>query len=99
MHLTRAILLSLFLLFAQQGSMLHVLDHAFAAHKKHESPAKTASCEKCISYSAVGSAVNSAYVTLNPGKAATSDFIQYNQNITKIPAPHPVARGPPGILL
>jgi hypothetical protein len=100
MTILRTLLLSLFLLFAQQGSLLHALSHGTVEHRKLEGQGKSPSvCEKCISYTTAGSALNSAAFSLPVHAATPTNIIQFNQYIKSSPAPTPSERGPPAILL
>ncbi len=100
MSVLRMLLLSLFLLFAQQGGLLHALSHGAAEHRKQEGQNKTSTvCEKCINYSTIGSALNSTSFNLTLCDAGTTRHTQSDQFVVYSNPPASCARGPPAVLL
>jgi len=92
-------LLPLFLLFAQQETLLHEIGHYGEAIKLAESPDKNAPegtpCEKCVAYANIAGAVHSDV----PALIAPDLSFDQPQQATSISiaaeVPSPRSRGPP----
>jgi hypothetical protein len=85
------------LLFAQQGSALHGLRHAFAEQtQQQDKQAPHANdCEQCTSYSQLGSAINNGDISFKLHASPAGIFAQnYAAFITRHTLPA-TARGPP----
>jgi len=97
MRFLSSALLTLFLLFAQQGSATHALKHAFSeqSQQQKKSSSHANDCEQCLGYAQLGGALNSQYLSfafLSSAKQAyTSDHSNFPARLS-LPA---VARGPP----
>lgn len=88
---------ALALLFAQQGSALHTLQHAFAeqTQQQHKQSPHTKDCEHCTSYLQLGSALNSSFLSFD---LCTSLVQVFAQNYSVFFTRHTltaIARGPP----
>jgi hypothetical protein len=104
MQFTRAffpLLLTLLLLFAQQGGAMHALHHALAEHDQQEHDKHTphsSACGYCAAYTQLGGVLGSSppafVVTSIPSGTVRFDTIIFRSNQPLIAA----ARGPPGFL-
>lgn len=103
MQFSRAIfplLLTLLLLFAQQGGAMHALHHALAdqgqQHDKH-TPHSSA-CGYCAAYTQLGGVLNSSshsfLVIAIPSGTVRFNTITFRSNQPLVA----IARGPPGLL-
>ena len=94
------LLLTLLLLFAQQGGAMHALHHALAEHdQQHDKHAPHSSaCGHCAAYTqlggVLGSSSHSFAVIVIPSETVRFNIITFRSNQPLIA----VARGPPGLL-
>jgi hypothetical protein len=95
------LLLTLLLLFAQQGGAMHALHHALAEHdqQKHDKHAPHSSaCGYCAAYTQLGGVLGSPpasfAVTAIPSGMVRFNSIAFRSNQPLVAA----ARGPPGFL-
>ncbi|CAH1072010.1 DUF2946 family protein [Candidatus Nitrotoga sp. 1052] len=103
MQFSRALfplLLTLLLLFAQQGGAMHALRHALAEHdQQHDKHAPHSSaCGHCAAYTQLGGVLSSSShsfgVIAIPNGTIQLNTIPFRSNQPLIV----VARGPPGLL-
>lgn len=91
------LLFAFVLLFAQQGSALHTLRHAFAeqTQQQDKQAPHAKDCEQCTTYAQLGSALNSGDLSFELDTSLVQTFAQnYSTFITR----HTLlasARGPP----
>lgn len=97
LHFFPSLFFVLVLLFAQQGSALHTLRHAFAEQTQQQDKQTPHSkdCEQCTAYAQLGSALNSGELSFELDTSLAQVFAQnYSSFITR----HTLlasARGPP----
>ena len=96
--------LSLLLVFAQHGAVLHELGHlshgghdAGATLRTHLQPASGALCQSCEAYAQVANPAASAPPSLPPDPAAFIRTPDPCYAIASADAPNPRSRGPPPV--
>jgi hypothetical protein len=101
-RLSLAWLLSLLLVFAQQGAVLHELGHlsqgghdAGATLRAHPQPASGAACQTCEAYAQVANPAASGPTTVPLDPAAFIRTPDPSHTIAGTDSPTPRSRGPP----
>jgi hypothetical protein len=97
MRIIPSTLFALFLLFGQQGGVIHALKHAFAEQtQQHKNSAPHANdCEQCLSYAQLGGALNSDFLSFDFLSSAIQAYTYQPSTFFTRSAFPALARGPP----
>jgi hypothetical protein len=90
-------LLAAVMLFAQQGSTLHTLQHVFAEQttQQNKQLPHTTDCEQCTAYAQLGSALNNATLSFALDTSALQAFARHYPVLISHHTLPASARGPP----
>ena len=93
----RPLLFAFVLLFAQQGSALHTLRHAFAeqTQQQDKQAPHAKDCEQCTTYAQLGSALNSGYFSFALHASLLQTLAQQRYTFYTRHSLPGIARGPP----
>jgi hypothetical protein len=92
-----SLIFALVLLFAQQGSALHTLRHAFAeqTRQQNKQAPHAKDCEQCTTYAQLGSALGSGFLSFELHSALVQTLaLHHFFFLTRHTLPA-IARGPP----
>ncbi|HQS57164.1 MAG TPA: hypothetical protein PLU16_05525 [Gallionellaceae bacterium] len=88
------------LLLAQQGGILHALQHVLAEQSQQQQDKQTPhsnACEQCTSYSQLGNALNSSHLTFDLLASLTQELAQHHVAVHAQQTLTATARGPPSL--
>jgi hypothetical protein len=88
-------LLAFALLFAQQGGLMHGIEHTLAEQKQDQSAPQHKHCDLCAVYAQIGSAVGSAAVHFDFSAAFDSAQVSHSASFHSLAFSAFAARAPP----